>query len=415
MAHCYKHKTKNMTKKILLIITGGISCYKSLELIRLLQKQNYLVEAILTDSATQFITPLLVKSITNQAVYTQLFSDNGMEHIKLTRETNLVVIAPATADFLAKMANGFANDLASTTILASKTPAIIAPAMNTAMWNNPATQKNLAFLQQNNLLHFLPPKDGLLACQEQGIGKMWEPSEIYQAITNFFDIDSLTPKNLYQKALLGKKIIITAGSTYSKIDAVRFIGNKSSGKQAVAIANILHFLGAEILFIYGNTNQEIPCYFSAINIESTQEMLDAVKQNLDNTAVFIGCAAVADFKVKNPATHKIKKQHQPNLTLHLEENPDILQTVGFAQNRPKMVIGFAAESKNLLDFGKQKLINKNCDLIIANNIENGSIFGSNNTDACFVEKNKHTNLGKISKQQLAFYLAQKILSHFETL
>ncbi|NBR95800.1 MAG: bifunctional phosphopantothenoylcysteine decarboxylase/phosphopantothenate--cysteine ligase CoaBC, partial [Proteobacteria bacterium] len=251
-----------MTKKILLIITGGISCYKSLELIRLLQKQNYLVEAILTDSATQFITPLLVKSITNQAVYTQLFSDNGMEHIKLTRETNLVVIAPATADFLAKMANGFANDLASTTILASKTPAIIAPAMNTAMWNNPATQKNLAFLQQNNLLHFLPPKDGLLACQEQGIGKMWEPSEIYQAITSFFDIDNLTPKNLYQKALLGKKIIITAGSTYSKIDTVRFIGNKSSGKQAIAIANILHFLGAEILFIYGNINQEIPSYFA---------------------------------------------------------------------------------------------------------------------------------------------------------
>ncbi len=404
-----------MIKKILLIITGGISCYKSLELIRLLQNQNYLVEVILTDSATQFITPLLVKSITTQTVYTQLFTDNGIEHIKLTREANLVIIAPATADFLAKMANGFANDLASATMLANQKPVIIAPAMNTAMWNNPATQKNLNFLQQNNLLHFLPPKVGLLACQEYGTGKMWEPNEIYQAISNFFDISQLSEKNLYQQALLGKKIIITAGSTSENIDSVRFISNKSSGKQAIAIANILHFLGAEILFIYGNVSQAIPHYFSAIQATTAQEMLEAVIQNLNQTAVFIGCAAVADFKVKNPTTHKIKKQHQSDLTLYLQENPDILQTVGSSKHRPSMVIGFAAESENLIDFGKQKLVAKNCNLIIANNIENGSIFGSNNTDAYFIEKNKHINLGKISKQELAFYLAQKILSHFETL
>jgi len=404
-----------MIKKILLIITGGISCYKSLELIRLLQNQNYLVEVILTDSATQFITPLLVKSITTQTVYTQLFTDNGIEHIKLTREANLVIIAPATADFLAKMANGFANDLASATMLANQKPVIIAPAMNTAMWNNPATQKNLNFLQQNNLLHFLPPKVGLLACQEYGTGKMWEPNEIYQAISSFFDISQLSEKNLYQQALLGKKIIITAGSTSENIDSVRFISNKSSGKQAIAIANILHFLGAEILFIYGNVSQAIPHYFSAIQATTAQEMLEAVIQNLNQTAVFIGCAAVADFKVKNPTTHKIKKQHQSDLTLYLQENPDILQTVGSSKHRPSMVIGFAAESENLIDFGKQKLVAKNCNLIIANNIENGSIFGSNNTDAYFIEKNKHINLGKISKQELAFYLAQKILSHFETL
>ncbi len=404
-----------MINKILLIISGGISCYKSLELIRLLQKQNYFVEVILTDSATQFITPLLVKSITTQKVYTQLFSDNGIEHIKLSREANLVVIAPATADFLAKMANGFANDLASATMLANQTPVIIAPAMNTAMWNNPATQKNLTFLQQNNLLHFLPPKIGLLACQEYGTGKMWEPSEIYQAITSFFDISQLSKQNLYQKALLGKKIIITAGSTHENIDSVRFIGNKSSGKQAIAIANILHFLGAEILFIYGNVSQEIPHYFSAIHTATAQEMLELVMQNLSNTSIFIGCAAVADFKVKNPTTHKIKKQHQPNLTLHLEENPDILQTVGLAKNRPEMVIGFAAENENLLDFAKQKLIAKNCNLIVANNIDNGNIFGSNNTCAFFVTANENIKLDKISKQQLAFELTQKILSHFETL
>ena len=404
-----------MTKKILLIITGGVACYKSLELIRLLQKQNYLVEVILTDSAMQFITPLLVKSITTQTVYTKLFSDNGIEHIKLSKEANLVVIAPATADFLAKMANGFANDLASATMLANQTPTIISPAMNTNMWNNPATQKNLTFLQQNNLLHFLPPKIGLLACQEYGTGKMWEPSEIYQAITSFFDISQLSKHNLYQKALLGKKIIITAGSTHENIDPVRFIGNKSSGKQAIAIANILHFLGAEILFIYGNINQEIPHYFSAIHTATAQEMLNIVEKNLTNTDIFIGCAAVADFKVTNSAKQKIKKQNQTNLTLYLEPNPDILQTVGLSKNRPKMIIGFAAESENLIDFGKQKLVTKNCNLIIANNIENGSIFGSNNTDACFIEKNKHTNLGKISKQELAFYLAQKILSNFEML
>ena len=410
-----------MAKKILLIITGGISCYKSLELIRLLQKQNHLISVILTESALQFISSLLVKSLSTEKVYTQLFSDNGIEHIQLTRQADLVVIAPATADFLAKMSCGFANDLASAVMLANQAPTIIAPAMNTSMWNNLATQKNLAFLQQNELLYFLPPKVGILACQEHGVGKMWEPAEICQAITSFFDILSLSNnqnsqhQNFYQKALLGKKIIITAGSTQENIDAVRFIGNKSSGKQAIAIANILHYLGAEVLLIYGNINQEIPHYLATMQIKTAQEMLKMVQDNLKNTDVFIGCAAVADFKVVNPAKQKIKKQHQTNLTLHLEPNPDILHTVGWADNRPAMVIGFAAESENLVEFAKQKLVAKNCNLVVANDIDDGNIFGCNNTDAVFIAKEEQQKLGKISKQQLAICLAQKILAHFEKL
>jgi phosphopantothenoylcysteine decarboxylase/phosphopantothenate--cysteine ligase len=406
-------------KQILLIITGGIACYKSLELLRLLQKENYIVNIVLSDSASHFITSHLVKSLSTAKVYTQLFGDNGMDHIELSRQADLIIIAPATADFLAKMACGLANDLASAVMLANQKPTIIAPAMNSAMWHNLATQKNLAFLQQNELLYFLPPKSGLLACQENGIGKMWEPSEIYQTVNSFFDILQLNFNNntyhLYQKALLGKKIIITAGSTQENIDVVRFIGNKSSGKQAIAIATILHHLGAEVLLIYGNVSQEIPHYLSTIQATTAKEMLKVIQKNMVNTNVFIACAAVADFKIKNPSQQKIKKQNNSTLTLHLEPNPDILQIIGSAKNRPEMIIGFAAESENILEFAKQKLITKNCNLIVANNIENGNIFGCNNTDAFFVTKEGNQKLGKITKQQLAIYLAQKILSHFETL
>jgi len=390
-------------KKILLIITGSIAAYKAMDLARLLVKKSFDVRCVLTKGACEFITPLLAASLTNNKAYSDLFSHDDeveMGHIQLSRQADLIVVAPASADFIAKIANGYADDLASSVILASNKKIFVAPAMNEKMWLAGATQANLSKLQ-NNEIAIIEPENDLLACGEIGIGKLASAEKICEEICDFFDNQNL---------LAGKKILLTGGSTIEAIDPVRFIGNHSSGKQAIAIAKILSEMGADITFIAGNISLAIPLKDEKIiRVKSADEMMDAVKKNLARVDVFIGCAAVADFKVKNISKQKIKKTGAENLTLELVQNPDILGFVGKAKSRPKMIIGFAAESEKLEEFGLQKLRKKNCDLIVANNIANGAIFGANQTSGIFISSKLQEKFFRVSKDGLAKILAAKIV------
>jgi phosphopantothenoylcysteine decarboxylase/phosphopantothenate--cysteine ligase len=394
-------------KKILLIITGSIAAYKSMDLVRLLKKKNYDVTCVLTKAACEFITPLLASSLSGNKVHTELFSADDeieMGHIQLSRASDLIVIAPASADFIAKIANGYADDLASNVILAANKKILIAPAMNEKMWQNKQTQKNLAKVVESGIA-IVDPETDVLACGEFGIGKMAPAEKICEKICDFF---------ARENQLKGKKILITGGATFEEIDPVRFIGNHSSGKQAIMIAKVLHEMGADVTLVAGNIRETIFLPSTKIiRIKNTQEMFDAVKKNIAKTHAFIGCAAVADFKVKKISQAKIKKTDSKNLTLELIKNPDILQFIGTSKSRPKLVIGFAAEGKDLVKYAKEKLQKKNCDLIVANDIEEGKIFGSAETKAIFVTKNKAENLGKISKEKLAELLAEKIVTFFK--
>lgn len=392
-----------MSKKILLIITGSIAAYKAVELLRLLQKKSFEVSVILTKAAQEFVTPLLVSSIAKHKIYTELFSADdvdGMTHIKLSRDHDLIIVAPASADFIAKMANGYADDLASTVILAANKKIMIAPAMNEKMWENNATQHNLAKLAESGISTITPIEDEL-ACGEIGVGKMREPAEIVITIEEFF---------ANQNKLLGKKVLITGGGTREYIDPVRFIGNDSSGKQAIELVKTFSEMGADVEFIAANIFMKIPLAENKITrVKSADEMLSAVKNKMQQIHVFIGCAAVSDYKIKNPSAQKIKKESQENIALELVRNDDILNFVGHAKNRPALVIGFAAESADLLQNAQEKLLKKNCDLVIANDIENGVIFGAVESKAYLVEKNSIQNLGKIGKNKLAKIIAEKIV------
>jgi len=374
-----------------------------MDLVRLLVKKSFDVRCVLTKGATEFITPLLAASLSNNKAYSDLFSHDDeveMGHIQLSRQADLIVVAPATADFIAKIAGGYADDLASSVILAANKKIFVAPAMNEKMWLAAATQTNLSKLQ-NSEITIIEPENDMLACGEIGLGKLASAEKICEKIEDFF---------VNQNLLKGKKILLTGGSTIEAIDPVRFIGNHSSGKQAIAIAKILSEMGADVTFIAGNISKAIPLKDEKIiRVKSADEMMDAVKKNLAKQDVFVACAAVADFKVKNIAKQKIKKTGDKNMVLELVQNPDILGFVGNAKSKPKMIIGFAAESENLEKFGLQKLQKKNCDLIVANNIENGAIFGSNQTSGIFIESKKTEKFSQISKDELAKILAQKIV------
>lgn len=394
----------NKNKRILLIITGSVAAYKSLDLIRLLQKKSYQVTVVMTKAATQFITPLLVSAITKNQVYDDLFSTKDeleMGHIKLSRQNDLIIVAPASADFIAKIANGYADDLALATILATNKKILLAPAMNEKMYNSVSNQQNLVKLAEMGI-KIIDPEVDVLACGEYGIGKMTCPENILNQIEKYFD---------YQNLLKGKKILITGGATYEPIDPVRFIGNYSSGIQALEIAKILSEMGADVTLVAANIrpNLLLPA-IKIISVKTANQMLAACKKLAKKTDIFIATAAVADYKVKNIATEKIKKNNLNELNLKLVKNVDILKEIATGKtNRPKLVVGFAAESKNLIKYAKEKLKSKNCDLIVANDISSGAIFGSNQTDAYIVDKNlKVEKLGKILKNQLAEILAIKL-------
>jgi phosphopantothenoylcysteine decarboxylase / phosphopantothenate---cysteine ligase len=389
---------------IALIITGSIAAYKSLDLIRLFKKSGHEVSPIMTKAAAEFVTPLLVSSIAQSKVYDELFNkEEGkkMDHINLSRQNDAIIVAPASADFIAKMAGGLADDLASNVVLAANKPIFVAPAMNEKMWLNPKTQENLQILRQNGV-RILAPQTDILACGEYGVGKMVDPEEIFAKVEDF----------LNQKQILaGKKVIVSAGATFEPIDPVRFIGNYSSGKQGIKIAEEMADAGADVVLVLGNSKEIVNLPAKNIKkVKTAEQMLCAIEENIENADIFVSCAAVADFKPKKAAANKIKKADLANnLQLELEENIDILKTISSGSKRPKIVVGFAAESENLLKNGQKKLKEKNCDLILANNIENGAVFGSEDNQIIAICQNGSEKWPKMSKRAVARKLIERLV------
>lgn len=387
-----------------MVITGGIAAYKSLELIRLMKKAGASVRCILTEGGKQFVTPLSVSALCEEQVYDDLWSlkdESEMGHIRLSREADLIVVAPCTANFIAKMAHGLTDDLASTTLLASNAPIMIAPAMNVKMWENDATQENLQHLEKlsERGIMILSPVEGAMACGEYGVGRMEEPESIFKAIEKFFA----------PKALVGKKALVTAGPTYEPIDPVRFIGNRSSGKQGYAIAQALADEGAEVTLVSGPCHEQPPTGVNLVRVETAEQMLKACESALPcDIGVFT--AAVSDWAV-DTATQKIKKGDGAP-TLKFQENPDILKTISNHQNRPSLVIGFAAETENLIDNAKSKLASKNCDWIVANDVSD-NVFGSNENHVYLLSQFKNEEWPRMSKKDVAVKLVQQITEYFE--
>ncbi len=395
--------------KILFIITGSVACYKAVEAIRLLKKQNYQITPILTKGGAEFITPLLLTSISGNETLSDLFCANQeakINHIELSRSSDLIVVAPASADFIAKIANGYADDLASTTIIASNKRLVIAPAMNERMWNSASNIENIEKLRARGVV-IIEPEIDILACGEIGVGKMANINVIIEKINN-------TLSN--QRKLQGKKIIISGGATFEAIDSVRFIGNFSSGIQAISIAEELYLSGAEVIFVASNIFKPINLPSSQIiRVKNSQQMHKAILENLSQSFAFISCAAVCDFKIKNFSISKIKKGDKQNLTLELEQNIDILKDIANNKSRPPLVIGFAAEDADIdtttrENMARQKLEKKNCDIIVANSLQNGKVFGNEFTEAIIIDKSLTNNLGIITKKFLAKKIVELIIS-----
>ena len=391
-------------KKILLVICGGISAYKSLEIIRLLKKDGANVKTILTKSAKEFVTPLSIASLSREKVYDDLFShenESEMDHISLSRWSDLILVAPATANTISKLSTGSSDDLASTVILASNKDVFLVPAMNVRMWEHPSTKENIKKLI-NFGYEIIGPEIGDMACGEYGQGKMTESNEIVDQIKQYFF-------NIKRNKKL--KALVTSGPTHEYIDPVRYITNKSSGKQGYEIAKSFRKKGFETTLISGPTNLEPISGINQINVSSAEEMFNAVLNNLpSDVAVF--SAAVSDFKIKNKQKYKIKKRK--TIDLNLEKNIDILSHISKHNSlRPKIVIGFAAETNNLNKYAKKKLFEKNCDWIIANDVSNPEIgFGSDFNEVSIFYKNmKDEKLPKMKKSLLAENIVKKIISH----
>jgi len=395
-----------LEKKILLIICGGISAYKSLEVIRSLKKKGAKVKTILTKSATEFVTPLSVTSLSQEKVYHELFNvenESEMDHISLSRWSDLILVAPATANTISKLSNGSSDNLASTVILASDKNIFLAPAMNVRMWEHPSTKENLSKLKKFGY-KIIGPEIGDMACGEFGEGKMTEPDEIVRQIENYF-INLNKGKRF--------KALVTAGPTREYIDPVRFITNKSSGKQGFAIAKSLSEKGFETTLISGPTNLKAEKGINFIKVETADQMFKATQNSLPaDVAIF--SAAVGDFKIKEKNKNKIKKENYVNL--NLEKNIDIINYVSNHNSfRPKLVIGFAAETNDIINSAKKKLIQKNCDWIIANDVSNKSIgFDSDFNEVTIFYKDRNINEEKLSmkkKSEISDEIVDRVISH----
>ena len=392
-----------MKKKITIIIGGGIAAYKSLELIRFLQSENFEIIPVLTKSASNFITSLSISAISKNKVYSDLFDLNDeteMGHIQLSRVSELLVVAPATANLISKFANGIADDLATTLVLATDKKVLLAPSMNVRMWNHPATKENIIKLKQYGF-ELIGPNSGEMACGEFGLGRMAEPIEIKNQI-----LSSLKNKNLSNK-----KILITSGATIERIDPVRYISNDSSGIQGTSIANALIRKGAEVIFVTGKSTYEKPLGAKIINVESAREMYDAVFKNGPYN-VAICAAAVSDWYVDNKNSKKIKKSFLKSPQISLKENPDILSDISKSKNRPELVIGFAAETDDLIKNAKSKLNQKGCDIIVANKIDNkSSVFGNLENKVSIISNDKTVHWPKMSKAEIGEKLSDLIENH----
>ena len=391
---------------ILLVISGGIAAYKTLELIRLLKNNGANVRCVLTNGGSQFITPMSVAALSEEHVFTDLWSlkdESEMGHIRLSREADLIVIAPASANIIAQMAYGLAEDLASTTLLAANKPIMLAPAMNPMMWNHKATQDNIQTLRDRGL-HIIGPADGDMACGETGTGRMSEPAAILDAVCDF----------LLDRPLKGYSALVTSGPTYERIDPVRFLGNRSSGKQGHAIACALRDAGADVTLVSGPTAIPNPEGMCVINIETAREMLEACENALP-ADIAVCAAAVSDWTPSQPQDHKIKKRDSAEPpALELKENPDILYTLSNHAQRPSLVVGFAAETEKLEDNAKAKLSKKNCDWIVGNLTGNdGNVFGNDQNHVTLFTNSKQSDWPILKKTEIAERLVQKIVGHMK--
>lgn len=387
-------------KRIAFGITGGIAAYKAAELVRLMVKQGATVQVAMTEAATHFITPTTFQALSGNRVFTDPWDTNtanSMAHINFSREADVLLIAPASADFLAKVANGLANDLLSTVTLARNCPLLVAPAMNLQMWKNPATQRNMATLLGDGVT-LLGPACGEQACGEIGDGRMLEAEEILGELIAHFQ----------PKLLKGRKVLLTAGPTFEAIDPVRGITNLSSGKMGFALARAAQEAGAEVTLVCGPVSQPTPCGVTRVNVTSALEMHSAVMQRVAAQDVFIGVAAVADYRPKAPAEHKIKKDGSGPLPIELIQNPDILADVA-ALPTPPLCVGFAAESHNLAEYAAKKRTAKKIPLIVGNLIQDG-FAGDNNTLILF-DDNGQMPLTPAPKLELA----RQLVAHISTL
>ena len=398
-------------KKILLIIAGGIAAYKCLDLIRRLRERGALVRPVMTKAACEFITPLSVSAIANDKVFLQLFDrddEHDIGHIRLSREADLVVVAPATADIMAKMAGGHANDLASTVLMATDKPVLIAPAMNPMMWSHPATLRNLKTLIDDQVKIVGPGTGEMAESGEAGVGRMAEPLEIVSEIVNI-----LSPGNI-AKPLSGKRAVVTSGPTHEPIDPVRYIANRSSGKQGHAIAEALGRAGAEVILVSGPVNIPDPQSAETFNVQTAREMQKAVEATLPvDIAVMV--AAVADWRSEDEPDEKMKKEDGKGPEfLKLTENPDILKGLGHHKNRPDLLIGFAAETEKLEEHAKAKLERKKCDWIVANDVSpEGGVMGSDKNTIKILSANGIETWPEMDKYRVAEKLVEKIIAHFE--
>ncbi len=392
-------------RTVLLVISGGIAAYKALELIRLLRKDGAQVRCILTKGGSEFVTPLSVSALSEHPVYTDLFSlkdESEMGHIRLSREADLVVVAPASADLLAKMANGLADDLASTTLLASNRPILVAPAMNPEMWAKASTKRNISTLRHDGIT-VVGPASGEMACGETGLGRMLEPPELLETICAALDASA---------PLAGRTALVTSGPTFEAIDPVRYIGNRSSGKQGHAIAAELARFGAKVTLVSGPVALPDPVGVHTIHVESADDMLAACMKALP-ADIAVCAAAVADWKIDAPSLQKIKKgAGSMPPTLSFSENPDILASISQNAQRPTLVVGFAAETENVIANSQEKLLRKGCDWIVANQVgtsENPG-FGVDHNQVTLVTRTTSENWPSLPKEDVARRLADAIAS-----
>ena len=406
-------------KRILLIIGGGIAAYKCLELIRRLRERGASVRVVMTAAAQHFVTPLSVSALTNEPVFTDLFNlddEREIGHIRLSRDADLILVAPATADLIAKMANGLANDLASSVLLASDKPPLIAPAMNPRMWLNPATQRNVRVLKADGA-RFIGPESGEMAERDEaGPGRLAEVPVLIEAIEEVSDARRLATTVGAAGPLHGLHVVVTSGPTHEPIDPVRYITNRSSGKQGHAIAAATAAAGARVTLITGPVNLPDPTGAETIKVETAEEMLAATERALPaDIAVF--CAAVADWRIAEQGTQKIKKKKgEPPPALKLVANPDILKTIaGRKKGRPDLVIGFAAETENVLQHARKKLNSKGCDWIVANDVSAESgVMGGDHNRVHLIRKDGHESWKQQSKEDVATALVEEMAREVES-
>jgi phosphopantothenoylcysteine decarboxylase/phosphopantothenate--cysteine ligase len=390
-------------KRVLLIVGGGVAAYKSLLLVRLLRKAGIAVRPILTKAGAEFVTPLSLAALAEDKVYQDLFSltdEHEMGHIELSRSADLVVVAPATADLIAKAANGLAGDLASTTLLATDKPVLMAPAMNVRMWLHPATQRNVATLKADSV-SFVDPAEGAMACGEFGPGRLAEPEEIFAAVVAMLEGPAAKP-------LAGKRAIVTAGPTFEPIDPVRGVTNRSSGKQGFAIAQALAQLGADVTLVAGPVFLPTPPGVKRVDVETARQMLAASQAALPaDVGVFV--AAVADWRVDEAFGAKLKKEKGGPPALTFVENPDILATLSASgPRRPKLVVGFAAETDHVEEHARAKLARKGCDWIIANDVTQPGVMGGGENAVLLVTKDRTERWDRAAKDVVAAQIAARI-------